>query len=84
MENKVLVEIIVPAIEKKFDVYLPVNRKIGNLIEFIGKGITEFSTGAFVIDKTTCLYNSFTGVRYNNDEIVRKTDIRNGTKLVLI
>ncbi|MBR4262370.1 MAG: hypothetical protein IKQ35_03290 [Bacilli bacterium] len=84
MENKVLVEVIVPSIEKKYDIYLPVNKRIGNVIEYIGKGIYEFTTGDFKINDSMCLYNSYTGIRYDNNAIIRKTDIRNGTKLVLL
>ena len=32
MKNKVLVELIVPELEEKYDVYIPVNKKIGNSV----------------------------------------------------
>ena len=32
MNNKVLVELIVPVLEVSYDIYVPINRKVGNLI----------------------------------------------------
>ena len=84
MENKVLVEIIVPVIEQNYDLYLPINKKIGNIINLIEKAINEFNEDAFGMSPSISLYNSYTGVKYDNNEILRKTDIRNGSKLVLM
>ncbi len=84
MENKVLVELVVPIIEKKYDIYLPVNRRVGNAIGLIIKGINEFNGGDYEFDSKISLYNSFTGTKYNNNDLIRKTDIRNGTKLILM
>jgi hypothetical protein len=84
MENKVLVELVVPIIEKQYDIYLPVNRRVGNAIGLIIKGINEFNNGDYEFDSSISLYNSFTGVKYNNNDLIRKTDIRNGSKLILM
>ena len=84
MNNKVLVEIAVPIIEKNFDIYLPVNRRVGNVFGLIVIAINEFNNGAYEFDTKISLYNSFSGVKYNNNDIIRKTDIRNGTKLILM
>ena len=37
MKNKVLVELVVPTIETSFDVYLPINKRIGNIITLLNK-----------------------------------------------
>jgi len=37
MNNKVLVELLVPIIEEKYDVFLPVNRKVGEIIKILSK-----------------------------------------------
>ena len=41
--NKILVEIYIPIIEEKYDVWLPKNKKIYNIIELLLKGIYELS-----------------------------------------
>ena len=37
MKNKVLVELYVPTIDEIYNLYLPVNRKIGNIIALLNK-----------------------------------------------
>ena len=84
MNNKVLVEIIIPTIEKKYDVYLPVNKKIGNVINLLCKAIKEIDGDGFDYTNQTSLYNNFNGQKYNPNDIIRKTDIRNGSKLIIM
>ena len=84
MENKILVEVVVPVIEKSYDIYIPANRRIGNTIRLIVKAINEFTNGAYQLDTKISLYNSFSGIKYNNNDLIRKTDIRNGSKLILM
>jgi len=82
MQNKVLVEIIVPDIDRRFEIFIPINKKIGNIIILLEKAIKEID------DRYTksgnSLYNRDTGFRYQVDIIVYNTDIRNGTSLILI
>ena len=66
MKNKVLVEILVPSIEEKYDVYLPINKKIGNITILLCRAINEFTNGVYLGDTTVCLYNDVTGEKYNN------------------
>ena len=84
MNSKVIVKIIVPEIDQVFDMYLPVNKKIGNIIELISKDINELTTGEYTVSNTTVLVNVETDKEYEPDILLLNTDIRNGTKLVLI
>ena len=45
MNNKVLVNINVPEIDKNFDVYLLINKKIGNIIIILKKLINKLNNG---------------------------------------
>ena len=45
MKNKVLVELVVPTIESTFDIYLPINKRIGNKITLLNKTVSELSEG---------------------------------------
>ena len=47
MKNKVLVELVVPTIESSFDVYLPINKRIGNIITLLNKTVSELSEGCY-------------------------------------
>ena len=84
MSNKVLVELVIPILEESFDVYIPVNLKLGNVIELCSKAVSDLSGGYFTISDTSVLYNGYTGVQYGVDILVRNTDIRNGTRLILM
>lgn len=84
MKNKILIELIVPTIEEKYNLYIPINRRIGNIIILISKAIFDMSNGMYQIDENSCLYNKETGKKYLSDDLVRLTDIRNGDSLILI
>ncbi len=84
MNNKVFVKVIVPEIDKEFDVYLPISKKIGNIIILLNKAINELSYGELELSRENCLYNMWTNETYESDTMLFNTNIRNGTRLVLI
>lgn len=84
MKDKVLVEVMVPCIEKSYDVYIPVSRKIGNIIVLLNKAIYELTNGEYVGDERTALYNIKDGEKYQMNLILKDTDIRNGSKVILL
>lgn len=84
MKNKVLVELIIPEIESKFDVYLPINKRIGSIITLLNKSISELTNGCYVGSNTTALYNRNTSTKYQANMLLYNTDIRNGTTLILL
>ena len=84
MKNKVLIELIVPDICETYDLYIPINRKIGNVIELLNKAIGELSNFTFEGNTKTALYSMKTGLKYPVDVLVRETDIRHGSKLILL
>ena len=49
MNTKVLVEIYVPELDIKYNLFIPVSRKIGNVIIDLVKAISELSEGAYPI-----------------------------------
>lgn len=84
IKNKVLVKLIVPEIDQSFDIYLPINKKIGNIINLLNKYISEASGRELVESTSNSLYNADTLELYSSDVLLINTSIRNGTKLVLI
>ena len=84
MNTKVIVNINVPEIDTSFDVYLPVNKKIGNIILLLNKAINEMTNGHYPLSTTNLLYNVDTKEVYESDKMLLNTNIRNGTKLILI
>lgn len=84
INNKVLVKLIVPEIDCIYRVYLPVNKKIGNIILLLNKTIAEFTNNELEISNKNVLFNVATGQQYMSDVLLVETDIRNGTQLVLL
>lgn len=84
MKNKILIKLVVPEIDEEYDIFIPINKRIGNIILLTNKAITEFSNGEYALKDTYSLYNKETGVRYDERLLVRQTDIRNGTNIVLM
>lgn len=84
MDDKVLVNIIVPKLEKKYEIFLPVSKTIGETIILVAKALVELSNGHYQYQNKEKLYNKVTGIQYNLQDIVKSTDIRNGTDLIFI
>lgn len=84
IKNKVFVKLEVPEIDKTFDVYLPVNKKIGNIINLLNQAVNEITNGEYAPSQDNILYNKTTKERYSPDILLLNTTIRNGTVLILV
>lgn len=82
MMNKVYVTLEVPTIEKKYDILLPVDRTINVIISLLIKGIKDVSGNSFY-DSNINLYNKVDGIVYSKNSIIKDTNIRNGSIIVL-
>ncbi len=82
--NKILVEVCVPTIERKYDVLLPVNRKIHQIIYLLVKAINELYGGCYMPTTMPILYDKLTAKVYDVNASLIDTDIRNGTELILM
>ena len=65
--NKVCVDLIVPSIETKYNVFIPVNKKTIEIIFLLNKAINEMSNGAFKITDKLSLINAKTGIIYDTE-----------------
>lgn len=84
IKNKVFVRLEVPEIDRNFDVYLPVNKKIGNITNLLSQAVSEITSGDFIISSESKLYNKSSMEMYSPDMLLLNTTIRNGTILVLV
>ena len=84
MDNKVLVTLYSPNLDLKYDLYIPVNKRIHVIIDLIKKSLFELSEGKFNINKNYDLYNYENGDMYNHNDLVRDTDIRNDSKIIIV
>ena len=84
MNDNVLVKLIVPEIDASYDIYLPITKKIGNIIILLNRAINELSMGSYPVSNTNKLYNATNNEKYSPDVLLYNSDIRNGTYLILV
>lgn len=83
MKNKILVVIYVPLLEKQYDVYIPIGKRVGVIKKNIIDIVAENSDGMFVNDGYKYLYDKTTGEKIDDKQFVRNSNIKNGSKLIL-
>ena len=84
MKNKVLVEIYITQLDEVYNIYLPLNKNIANIITLIGKSICELKRIDNFDYNSLSLYNRETTIKYNPNSILKETNIRNGFRLILM
>lgn len=82
MEYKVLIKLFVPEIEEIYEMYIPINKTIGEISELLTKIVNDLSK-VYPVKQNACLCNRYTGVIYEKTNLIRNTDIRNGTEIVI-
>ena len=82
--NKVLICVFVPTIEQSYELFVPINRKIGLIKKMVAKSIIDMTNNEYQINSELKLINKSTNYVYKDDEYIINTDIRNGAKLILL
>lgn len=82
--NKVLVKLYVPILEEEYEIWIPLNKRIINVIKLLMKSVSELSGGEYAPDKLPLLYDRATGMPFDVNSIVNDTSIRNGSEVILI
>ena len=82
-ENKINVDLIVPSIGLKYNVFIPVNKTVGEVITILNKVINEMNS-YFPIVNNLSLLDVMEEKIYDIKTEIIKTDIKNGTILALI
>lgn len=83
MKNKILIRLYIVEIDEHFDIFVPTNEYIGKLIKLIVSSAFELSD---IESKKEDYYllNPDTGEVYNNNDILRDSNIKNAKKIYLI
>ena len=80
--NKILIELYLPISEKKYDIFIPINKRVGTIKQLIEKSLSE--SGDYKITDSSNLYSKDTGNIYDVQMLVKDTDLKNASKVVLI
>ncbi len=79
-ENKVLVNLYILSLGTNFEIYIPVNEKVGNISKLINSTMFD----SIDMEKNFTILNVEDGTCYKKNDLVRNTNIKNGTKLLLV
>ena len=82
--NKILLEVFIPIIEEEYDVFVPVSKRIGTIKKLIEKGILDLASDDFQIKDDSNFYSKTSGQIYDVNKKVIDTDLKNGSRIILI
>ena len=82
--ERVLVEILVPAINQVFDMFIPLDEQLGMVVYLVGNLIEHLTDGNFKYSSETILCNAQSGEIYDINIIIDELDIKNGSQFILI
>ena len=81
---KILVNLFVPAISERYDVFLPDTVRIQTVIYMLGDALVELSNHRFVISKQECLCSIDKNILLRKNATLEQYGIKNGDHLILI
>ena len=83
MDFRVYVTIEIPILDQKYELLVPIDRRIHDLITILKKNIPELSQNYYV-NHNPSIYNKTTGELYDMNLIIKNSDIKIGTRLLLL
>lgn len=82
--DKVLIDIFLPAINRSFEVYIPLDSRFYEITPLVSKMLSELSNGLFISGDDSILYERKTGNILNINMSARQLNIKNGDNLMLL
>lgn len=82
--NKILISIYVLTIEEEYDLFIPINENMKNVLNLIQQTIAELSGGYYIVNQNAFLYNGIDGKIINNNNIVKFSGLKNGSRVLLV
>lgn len=82
--NKILITVYVPTIEESYNLFIPINKKVGTVKKKIQESIFEMTEGNFLTKKSIRFFDRETGLDYDEALYVKDSGIKNGSKIILM
>ena len=82
--NKILVEVFLPALEQSYDVFIPLESKLSEVILLLTKVLNDLSNGCYIARDDAILCDRETGNIFSINMSVFELGLKNGSKLMLI
>ena len=78
MNNKILVSVYIPLLDENYDIFIPVNKKVGTIKKGIISAIKDLASKEYVLmNKDDCKV-------IEENIYVKNSGIQNGSKLILV
>ena len=85
MNDKLIIKVIFPSLNKEYDVKIPVNELIWRVNKLIVKAVYDMNGIKLDLSKTNyIMINKNSGKQYDNNTIIIDSDIRTGTEIVFL
>ncbi len=79
-----MIKLIIPELDKSFDVYIPVNELVWKIKRLFIKSISDLTNISLNQNIDYLLLNKDTCEVYVNNDIIINTNIRNGSELLFL
>ena len=83
MDFRVYVTLEVPILDTSYELLVPIDRRIHDLIELLRENIKELKANYYK-DKIPNIFNKSNGTLYDMNLLIKDSDIKTGTRLILI
>ena len=82
--DKYLIILYVPKVEEKYEVFIPVNKKMNLVISLLEKAILEITDHYYIPNQKSALYDRYSGEKVDSTAFVKDSIVKNGSELVLL
>jgi hypothetical protein len=82
--NKLLVEIMLPAAEQTYDIYIPLDSKLRDITKLLTSLFSELAAGKFAPAEPNLLCDAQTGKILDMNKNAAELGLMNGSKLLLV
>jgi hypothetical protein len=82
--NKILVEVFLPALGQSYDVFIPLESQLSEVILLLTKVLNDLSSGCYIAGEDAILCDRETGNIFSINMSVYELGLKSGSKLMLI
>lgn len=84
MNNKLLVTVIVPLLEEKYEVFIPIGKRVSDIIKLLEKALKEMTNGYYPNKEDSVIIDAESGNVFDVNITVKETKMINGSKIILL
>lgn len=82
--DKILVSVYVLTIGEEYNISIPINKSVKEVIHLMQKTIKDLSGGYYIENPNAILFDGIDGTVINFNNIVKFSGLKNGARLLLI